>query len=182
MLEPEGLFTGDDALSEMRFEEGEVVKKLKRIKASGAPGPDKVWSRVLHDMADALGKPLSIIYNKLMEEGYVPSIWRMANVCPIFKKGTKGDPANYRPVSLTCVVGKVMESLIRDKIVEHLEKYSLIRASQHGFMAGRSTTTNMLVYMETLTRLMDEGHAVDVLYLDFSKAFNKVPHRRLLDK
>ena len=100
----------------------------------------------------------------------------MANVCPIFKKGTKGDPANYHPVSLTCVVCKVMESLIRDKIVAHLERYSLIRASQHGFMVGRSTTTNMLVYMEALTKLLDEGHAVDVLYLDFSKAFDKVPH------
>ena len=73
-----------------------------------------------------------------------------------------------------------MESLIRNKIVEHLERYSHIRASQHGFMAGRPATTNLLVYMETLTRLMDEGHAVDVL--DFSKAFEKVPHRRLLDK
>ena len=168
---PEFLFTGEGALSEMRFEERQVVKKLKGIKPTGAPGPDKVWSRVLHDMADALGRPLAIIYNKLIEEGHVPSIWRRANVCPIFKKGTKGDPANYRPVSLTCVVGKVMESLIRDKIVEHLERHNLIRASQHGFMAGRSTVTNLLVYMETLTKLMDEDQAVDVLYLDFSKAF-----------
>ena len=180
--EPECLFTGDDPLCEVRFEEGEVVKKLKNIKAKGAPGPDKVWSKVLHDMADLLGRPLAIIFNKLMEEGQVPNIWRMANVCPIFKKGTKGDPANYRPVSLTCVVCKVMESLIRDKIVAHLERYSLIRASQHGFMVGRSTTTNMLVYMEALTKLLDEGHAVDVLYLDFSKAFDKVPHKRLLEK
>ena len=133
-------------------------------------------------MADILAGPLAIIYNKLMEEGDVPNIWRMANVCPIFKKGSKGDPANYRPVSLTCVVGKVMESLIRDKIVEHLERNTLIRSSQHGFLAGRSTTTNLLVYMETLTKLLDQGHAVDVLYLDFAKAFDKVPHRRLLDK
>ena len=85
-------------------------------------------------------------------------------------------------MSITCVVGEVMESLIRNKIVEHLERYSLIRASHHGFKVGRSTTNNMLVYMETLTRLIDEGHAVDVLYLDFSKAFDKVHHRRLLDK
>ena len=69
-----------------------------------------------------------------------------------------------------------------DKMVEHLEKHSLIRPSQHGFMAGRSTATNMLVYMEALTKLLDEGHAVDVLYLDFAKAFDKVPHERLLAK
>jgi hypothetical protein len=92
----------------------------------------------------------------------VPLIWRMANVCPIFNKRTKGDPANYRPVSLTCVVGKVMEALIRDKLEQHLERNSLIRPSQHGFMAGRSTATNLLVYMEALTKLLDEGHTVDV--------------------
>ena len=75
-----------------------------------------------------LAVPLTIIYNKLMEEIGVPQIWRMTNVCPIFKKGMKGDAANYRPVSLTCVVWKVMESLIRDKIVEYLERNNLIRS------------------------------------------------------
>ena len=180
--EAEILYTGDEPLTDIRFEREEVEKKLKNIKQSGAPGPDKVWSRVLHDMADTLAEPLAAIYNKLMEEGGVPLIWRMANVCPIFKKGTKGDPANYRPVSLTCVVGKVMESLVRDKIMEHLDRNSLIRPSQHGFLSGKSTATNMLVYMEALTKLLDEGHTVDVLYLDFAKAFDKVPHQRLLEK
>ena len=74
-----------------------------------------------------------------------------------------------------------MESLIRDELVAHLEKFKLIRGSQHGFMRGRSTTTNLLVYLETLTRLINEGHCVDVLYLDFAKAFDKVPHGKLLD-
>ena len=100
----------------------------------------------------------------------------------MYKKGTKGDPGNYRPISLTCVLCKVMESVIRDAIVEHLSKHDLIRSSQHGFMAGRSTVTNLLAYMETLTKLVDDGHAVDVLYLDFAKAFDKVPHSRLLAK
>ena len=180
--DPEVLFTGEDRLADLRFEVEEVQKKLKKLKSCGAPGPDRVWSKVLHSMADILAGPLAIIYNKLMEEGNVPNIWRMANVWPIFKKGSKGDPANYRPVSLTCVVGKVMESLIRDKIVEHLERHSLIRPSQHGFLPGKATTTNLLVYMEALTKLIDQGHAVEVLYLDFVKAFDKVPHKRLLEK
>ena len=101
---------------------------------------------------------------------------------PIFKKGSKGDPANYRPVSLTSVCCKVMESIIRDSIVEHLARYQLIRASQHGFVNARSTQTNLLEYMEKLTRLVDEGHSVDVIYCDFSKGFDVVPHRRLLAK
>ena len=103
-------------------------------------------------------------------------------MCPIYKKGTKGDPGKYRPVSLTCVLCKVMESLIRDVIVKHLSDHSLIRASQHGFMSGRSTVTNLLAYMETLTKLLDDVHAVDVLHLDFAKAFDKVPHARLMAK
>ena len=180
--EAEKLYTGNEPLTDIRFVSKEVETKLRNIKQTGAPGPDKVWSKVLHDMADILAEPLAAIYNKLMEEGGVPLIWKMANVCPVFKKGSKGDSANYRPVSLTCVVGKVMESLVRDKIMEHLDRNSLIRPSQHGFMSGRSTATSMLVYMEALTRLLDGGHTVDVLYLDFAKAFDKVPHQRLLEK
>ena len=123
-----------------------------------------------------------MIFTKLFAEGCVPSIWKKDNVCPIFKKGVKGDTGNYRPVSLTCVIGKVMESLLRDSVVKHLVLHQLIRASQHGFMLGRSTLTNLLAYLESLTDMVDEGHAVDVLYLDFAKAFDKVPHARLIEK
>jgi hypothetical protein len=133
-------------------------------------------------MADVLAKPLAIIFTNLLADECVPGMWKKANVCPIFKKGIKGDTGNYRPVSLTCVVGKVIESLLRDKILQHLVLNKLIRKSQHGFMSGRSTLTNLLAYLEALTALVDEGHAVDVLYLDFAKAFNKVPHERLIAK
>ena len=112
----------------------------------------------------------------------VPADWKLANVTPIFKKGSKSVPGNYRPVSLTCVICKVMEALIKDAIVEHLAKNSLIRSSQHGFTAGRSCLTNLLEYMEELTKLVDEGLPVDMLYLDFSKAFDLVPHKRLMVK
>ena len=159
-----------------------VKKKLSNLKPTAAPGPDGVWTRILHKLADVLAKPLSMIFTKLFAEGCVPSIWKKANVCPIFKKGVKGDTGNYRPVSLTCVIGKVMESLLRDSVVKHLVLHQLIRASQHGFMLGRSTLTNLLAYLESLTALVDEGHAVDVLYLDFAKAFDKVPHARLIEK
>ena len=75
-----------------------------------------------------------------------------------------------------------METIIRDSIVEHLTQYQLIRTTQHGFVKGRSTQTNLLEYMEKLTALVDEGHSVDVVYCDFSKVFDVVPHRRLLSK
>ena len=182
MKEPEQLYMGDRPVEEVGFTGEKVKKKLSALKPSAAPGPDGVWTRILHQLAETVSCPLTIIFTKLFQEGQVPEIWRWANVCPIYKKGTKGDPGNYRPVSLTCVLCKVMESLIRDVIVKHLSEQSLIRASQHGFMSGRSTVTNLLAYMETLTKLLDDGHAVDVLYLDFAKAFDKVPHARLLAK
>ena len=87
-------------------------------------------------MADILCVPLASIFSKCQEEGVVPEDWKLANVTPIFKKGSKSAPGNYRPVSLTCIICKVMESLIKDAIVEHLARNSLIRSSQHGFTAG----------------------------------------------
>ena len=98
----------------------------------------------------------------------------------MFKKGKRSEPGNYRPVSLTSILCKILESMIKDKIVEHLQVFNLINDSQHGFMKGRSCLTNLLEYLETVTKLLDEGVPVDVIYLDFSKAFDKVPHARLL--
>ena len=180
--EAEKLYTGDDPLSTVHFTAGKVKKKLENLKPTSAPGPDKVWARVLHDLADALAHPLAIVFTRCMEEGVVPPDWKRANVTPIFKSGSKGSPGNYRPVSLTSIVCKVMESCIRDGIVDFLAEHELLRMSQHGFTRRRSTLTNLLEYLEELNRLVDQGIAMDVVYLDFSKAFDKVPIRRLLSK
>ena len=89
----------------------------------------------------------------------------------------KSLPSNYRPVSLTSVVCKVLESIIRDHIVKHLSKYNMILKSQHGFLKGRSCLTNLLTFLEDVTEF-----PVDVIYLDFAKAFDNVPHYRLIRK
>ena len=89
---------------------------------------------------------------------------------------------NYRPVSLTSVVGKVLETLIKDRIGKHLNKYKRIKGSQHGFTKGSSCLTNILEFYEAVSDWVDEGKAVDIVYIDFQKAFDKVPHRRLLAK
>ena len=137
-------YSGDDPLIDVIITEEKVRKKLAGLKPSSAPGPDKVWAKVLHSLADVLAHPLSIVYSKLLNEGAVPDIWKTANVCPVFKKGSKGDPGNYRPISLTCILCKIMEGLVRDAMIEFLISNNLICSSQHGFLPGRSTLTNLL--------------------------------------
>jgi len=129
-----------------------------------------------------LASPLTKIFNMSINTGIVPQDWKDANVSPLFKKGSRNKPENYRPVSLTSIVGKMLESIIKDHIVDYLNKFNLIRNSQHGFTKGRSCLTNLLDFFEIVTKAVDEGNSVDFVYLDFAKAFDKVPHRRLLKK
>jgi len=129
-----------------------------------------------------LAKPLSIIYqqSRLAEE--VPDDWRITSVTPIYKKGQKEDPGNYRPGSLTSVLYKIMELFILSVLNEHVKDNQGIRPSQHGFMKGRSCLTNLISFYNQVTHLVDEGKAVDIIYLQFSKAFDTVPQNILLQK
>jgi len=106
----------------------------------------------------------------------------MIYVIPIYKKRCKEDLGNYRPVSLTSVPGKVMKQTVLKEITRHVWDNRGIRPSQHGFIKGRSCSTNLISFTDLVTRLVDEGKAVDVVYLDFSKAFDTVSHSTLLQK
>ncbi|RMC19379.1 hypothetical protein DUI87_03989 [Hirundo rustica rustica] len=145
-------------------------------------GPDGIHPRVMRELAGELAKPLSIIYHQSWLTGEVPGDWKLASVTPIHKKGAKEDPGNYRPVSLTSVPGKIMEQFILSAITQNLQDGQGIRPSQHGFRRGRSCLTNLITFYDQVTRLVDAGRAVDVIYLDFSRAFDTVSHSRLLDK
>ena len=159
-----------------------VSKCIKSIKPTTSRGPSGYTNKFLKDFSGALCLPLSIIFNISLSHNIVPSVWKVTNVVPILKKGSKGEASNYWPVSLTCVIGKLLERILKKDIVEHLTLNNIISDTQHGFMASRSCVTNLLTFLETVTSTVDGGNAFDIIYYDFSKAFDKVPRARLIEK
>ena len=169
-------------MDDVVFSEELVCNKLRSLKASKSPGPDGIHPAILHECSEILSVPLCIIFQKCLDSSFVPADWKVANVTPIFKKGNRSLPCNYRPVSLTSVVCKVMESVVKDCMLKYLLDNGLLLLSQHGFLPNRSCISNLLSFLDDVSLSLDSGHCVDVIYLDFQKAFDKVPLGRLMVK
>ena len=159
-----------------------VAMKIIYMKDNKSPGVDGIPPKLLLEIVEQISIPLATVFNLSLEEGIVPLEWKEANIIPLFKTGSRNKSENYRPVSLTSVICKLLERLIKDHLVDFLVKNKLINPSQHGFLKARSCLTNMLCFLEEVTKWLDEGSPVDIIYLDFKKAFDKVPHQRLLLK
>jgi Reverse transcriptase (RNA-dependent DNA polymerase)/Endonuclease-reverse transcriptase len=179
--EPENV-AGRHEISSVKITVRAVKDRIKKLRVDSVAGPDVIGPLLLKKLMHELAWPLTKVMRASVREGLVPEDWRTANVTPIYKKGQKSDPGNYRPVSLTSVCSCLLESIIKDQIVEHLERSGVIRGTQHGFMKGCSCVTNLLVFLEKLMAEVDNGAAVDIVYLDFAKAFDTVPHERLKKK
>ncbi|GAB0207498.1 mitochondrial enolase superfamily member 1 [Grus japonensis] len=159
--------------------EDQVREHLGKLNIHKSMGPDGMHPRVLRELADVIARPLSIIFERSWRTGEVPEDWRKTNVIPVFKKGKKEDLENYRPVSLTSIPGKVMEQLILGVFNKHVEEKVVIRSGQHGFTKGKSCLTNLIAFYDNMTGWVDERRAVDVVYLDCSKAFDTVSRKIL---
>ena len=133
-------------------------------------------------LKEIISEPLSYLFSKSLSKNEIPLDWKKANVTPIFKKGDRSSVENYRPVSLTVLFGKTLERIIKRKIEEFLNVNSLTNKSQHGFSKGMSCLSNLLVCHDSVVRMIDEGSAVGIVYLDLQKAFDKVPHDKLMKK
>ena len=171
-----------EAMPDVGITDKIVRAKIRKLKPASATGPDGIGPKLLQELEYELTPVLAKIFRRSLQHGEVPDDWKSANVTPIFKKGSKADPGNYRPVSLTSVCCKMLESILRDSMMDHLTRNGLLNESQHGFMPGRSCCTNLLEFLETVTKVIDAGKPFDVVFLDFAKAFDKVPRERLLEK
>lgn len=159
-----------------------VAQTLCKLKARSSPGPDSIPNLLLQKCHIALAQPLSCLFGKSFASHSLPGEWLYAHVVPIFKKGSTLDPANYRPISLTSSCSKAMESIIKTAVTEFADVNGLINDSQHGFRSKRSTVTQLIDFMDGITASIDDGVPVDAVLLDFRKAFDVVPHERLLLK
>lgn len=172
----------DNYLSSVDITAEKLLKYLKGLNVSKSCGPDNCHPKFLNESAECIYLPLFNIFTKSLDSGKVPKDWKDANVTCIFKKGRKTEPGNYRPVSLTSVICKILEKFVREALLLHMTKNDLFTDSQFGFRNHRSTILQLLTVMEDWTEALDNNYQVDSVYLDFAKAFDSVPHCRLIHK
>ena len=172
----------EDLMTPLTISQDDVKTLLSNIDGNSAMGPDEIHPLVLKNCADVISYPMHIIFSRSLSEGIVPKAWKISTVVPIFKKGNRYNPLNYRPISLTSVCCKSMERLICRHITEFLEEHSLLSDHQFGFRSGRSTIDQLLLVYEEVSACVDNDQLVDVVFFDYSKAFDVVRHEILLSK
>jgi len=172
----------DCSLSHVTFSPDVVFKHLTKLKPKSSGGPDGLTSLFLKNVAGSLAYPLSHLFSKSFELSELPGIWKSAVVTPVFKKGSSSVVCNYRPISLTCVICKIMETIIKDSLIAYLLTNNLITKQQHGFLAKHSTCSQLLECANDWSFELNLRHSVDVAYIDFQKAFDSVVHSKLCYK
>ena len=153
---------------------------LKNINVNKACGPDGLSGKILKNCSGSIAYPLSLIYQISYNTGIVPQEWKVANVVPVYKKGSKISVENYRPISLTCLVMKIFEKIIRDELM--FKCSHMLNQNQHGFLPEKSCSTQMISFTESIAAALNASIRTDVIYFDFAKAFDSVNHDIILAK
>ena len=168
------IYPESPSISNVLFAEDELLDAIKEVSTNSAAGPDEFPAMILKQCSNAIVTPLCMIWRKSLSTGVIPAQCKMANIVPIHKGKSRAIPKNYRPVALTSLLIKVFEKVIRRHLVSYMEETHQFNPSQHGFRGGRSCLSQLLEHFDLVTRRMEEGKTVDVIYLDFAKAFDKV--------
>ena len=169
-------------MTDINITDLDIQKAISEMNENSSAGPDDIPSLFLIKTKETISTPLRIILRMSLDEGVIPEIYKLANITPIHKGGVKTKPEQYRPVSLTSHIMKVFERVMKNHILLHLTSNNLINEHQHGFVPGRSTQSQLLVHFRDIYEAMEEGVRMDSIFLDFSKAFDKVDHSILLKK
>ena len=170
------------SISDVNFTEQGVVKAIEELSQNSAAGPDRFPAILLKNCKEQLSKPIYLLWRKSLDTGDIPSLLKTSNITPIHKGGPNHLAKNYRPVALTSHIIKIFEKIIRTHMVSFLESNMLMNRNQHGFRAGRSCLSQLLQHFDQVTKLLEEGKNVDVIYLDFGKAFDKLDFKIALRK
>lgn len=169
-------------LEDIEFTKEDVIKAIDSIPNSSAPGPDKLPAAVLKSCKETLSYPIHKIWRKSLDTAEIPERLKTQGIIPIFKKGNRAWPANYRPVSLTSHLIKLFERVLTVKIVLYVEENNILTDQQHGFRAHRNCLTQLLIHIDNILKIAESDNNADVVYIDFAKAFDKVDHKILLYK
>jgi hypothetical protein len=159
-----------------------IKKLINNLNPHKAAGPDQIRPVVLKNINQEISPILTKLFKKSLQSSTLPDIWKMANVAPVYKKGARSDPANYRPISLTCILCKTLEHIVSSSITKHFTKNDMFYELQHGFREKRSCQTQLLMLVDDILKSLTLKSQVDLILLDFSKAFDMVNHEKLLYK
>ena len=170
------------SISSLHISSPGVAKLLSHLKINKASGPDNIPSQLFKELGEELAPCLANIFQSSIDSGKLPEDWRRAKIASAFKKGNTCQAENYRPISLTCICCKLLEHIVCRHLNDHLDQHHLLSRFQHGFRTRHLCETQLLTTVHDLMQMFDSRKQVDVAVLDFSKAFDTVPHERLLKK
>ena len=172
----------ENTLEVLTIDEQTVEDYLKLVDPNKSSTPDCIHPRIVKECASGLAAPLTCIYQMSINTGTVPDQWKYGSVTLLHKGESRHEAKNYRPITITSLLCRTLEKIIKDGFIKHLDSHQYITDCQHGFRKKRSCLTNLLLNLEDIIKKIDSGHSVDQIYLDFQKAFDKVPHQRLIYK